>query len=203
MKNVKNLLLAAALLLSMGAQAQSERKMRYFELELGAGTVLGTSDMKIGDYFTDNKAGYSYFLEGRYNFDRLPLDLGLHLGVSSFNRSIDDLDYFIDNFKGDDINFLSYDIMAVADFNLRRTKAVSLFVGIGAGYSALNNDHFDVDTYGEFKDGIKGSFIFMPRVGVELFHHIRVTADYKLVEKSNRNFGISLGVVFGGGVKRK
>lgn len=54
--------------------------------------------------------------------------------------------------------------------------------------------------WGGFSTGNKtASFCFMPRVGVELFHHLRITLDYKLQEKANRHVGISLGVVFGGG----
>lgn len=39
----------------------------------------------------------------------------------------------------------------------------------------------------------------MPRIGVELLHHLRVTLDYKFQEKANRHIGLTLGVVFGGG----
>ena len=49
--------------------------------------------------------------------------------------------------------------------------------------------------------GSSSSFCLMPRFGIELFHHLRVTFNYKLEEKANRHFNISVGVVFGGGRK--
>lgn len=87
----------------------------------------------------------------------------------------------------------------------RRRRNVSFFAGAGVGYAFLDNSApvvFD-DTqsnWGGFSTGSRsGSLCFMPRIGVELFHHLRVTFDYKLQERANRHFGLSLGVVFGGG----
>ncbi len=95
--------------------------------------------------------------------------------------------------------------MAVADYNFRRRRNVSFFAGAGVGYAFLDNSApvvFD-DTqsnWGGFSTGSRsGSLCFMPRIGVELFHHLRVTFDYKLQERANCHFGLSLGVVFGGG----
>ena len=105
------------------------------------------------------------------------------------------------------MDFKTENVLVVTDYNFRRYNKISFFTGIGLGYATLDNSlpiSFDDSkpNWGGFLTGYKkGSFCFMPRIGVELFHHLRMTLDYKLQEKANRHFGFSLGVVFGGGRK--
>lgn len=77
----------------------------------------------------------------------------------------------------------------------------------GLGYTALDTsgpirfDNSNPNWAGFSTGDKKGSFCFMPRVGVELFHRLRFTFDYKLQEKANRHFDLTVGFVFGGGRK--
>lgn len=42
-----------------------------------------------------------------------------------------------------------------------------------------------------------------PRVGVELFDHLRITAEYKATFKKKRNYmALNIGYSFGGGRKK-
>ena len=88
-------------------------------------------------------------------------------------------------------------------YNFRRSKNILFFAGMGLGLASHENaapiiligdNSYDIG-------GSSSSFCLMPRFGIELFHHLRVTFNYKLEEKANRHFNISVGVVFGGGRK--
>ena len=65
------------------------------------------------------------------------------------------------------------------------------FVGLGLGvaWSDINADGSRKGTH----------FAVMPRVGVELSHHLRITLAYKIFERANNHLTLSLGYVFGGG----
>lgn len=160
--------------------------------EIGGGLSFGADRLN----FDRSNPGAAFYAEARYNVQLLPLDVGVQVGGTIFHRESD---------HAGQLKFRSWNVMAVADYNFRRQRNVSFFAGAGVGYAFLDNSApvvFD-DTqsnWGGFSTGSRsGSLCFMPRIGVELFHHLRVTFDYKLQERANRHFGLSLGVVFGGG----
>lgn len=43
---------------------------------------------------------------------------------------------------------------------------------------------------------------FMPRIGVELWNHLRVSLALTAQEKANNQYTINIGAVFGGGRKK-
>lgn len=173
----------------------SVAEVRRFEGEIGVGLVFGADKLD----FDRNQLGASLHAEVRYNLRRLPLDVGIQAGGTIFHRESD--------YAGQ-LKFRSWNIMAVTDYNFRQTKKISFFGGLGLGYASLGASapvSFDGSqpNWGGFVTGRKdGSFCVMPRVGVEFFHHLRVTLDYKWQEKANRHFDVSIGVVFGGGRKK-
>ena len=161
--------------------------------DTGRARVVGRFEGEIGGGLS---FGAAFYAEARYNVQLLPLDVGVQVGGTIFHRESD---------HAGQLKFRSWNVMAVADYNFRRRRNVSFFAGAGVGYAFLDNSApvvFD-DTqsnWGGFSTGSRsGSLCFMPRIGVELFHHLRVTFDYKLQERANRHFGLSLGVLFGGG----
>lgn len=170
----------------------AERKVSQFEGEIGGGIPFGADKLN----FDKNKLGATLYVEARYNMQRVPLDVGVQVGGTIFHR---------ESVNAGQLKFKTWNVMAVTDYNLRRHKKISFFAGIGLGYASLDHSApitFDdlQPNWGGFSTGTKtGSFCFMPRIGVELLHHLRVTFDYKLQEKANRHFGLTLGVVFGGG----
>lgn len=198
---MKKLILALIFLLPgiFHAQAQSPRraespacKIGRIEGEIGVGALFGGDKLN----FDNNRIGATYYAEVRYNMSRMPLDVGLQVAGSIFNRDSD---------NAGDLKFKTWNIMAVTDYNILRCKKVSFFTGVGLGYAILDNSApitFDnsAPNWAGFSTGDKsGSFCFMPRVGVELFHRLRFTLDYKLQEKANRHFDLTVGFVFGGG----
>lgn len=198
---MKKLILALILLVSgiPGSHAQATRntasparKVGRIEAEIGVGALFGGDKLN----FDNNRIGATFYAEARYNLRRLPLDAGVQVAGSIFYRDSD---------NAGDLGFRTWNIMAVSDYNFRRGKTVSFFAGIGLGYAFLNNSApiaFDnsAPNHGGFSTGDKtGSFCFMPRVGMELFHRLRFTLDYKMQEKANRHFDLTVGFVFGGG----
>ncbi len=198
---VKVLIIALLAMVAAGAQnasAQKVRKVRAVEVEIGGGIVTPTDKLK----FDKNKLGWNAQVELRYNFKHLPLDLGLHVDGALLSRegqSIQDSGIeSIEDVKT--VNFASMTGLAVVDLNLRRAKNFSLFVGCGVGYGMLINDFEKIS---EISDIDKlGCFCVMPRVGVELFHHLRATLYYKHLKTEQSHFGVNLGIVFGGGKKK-
>ena len=183
-------------------KAKTPRKIRAFELELAGGIVSPTEKLS----FDKNNLGWTALGELRYNFKRLPLDLGVHVDGALFNREGQRLND-PESLKGiATAKFTSITGLGVVDVNLLRTKAFSIFFGCGVGYGMLLSDLTAIHNVQEIDQ--KGSFCVMPRAGIELFRHIRATFYYKHFEVggvkdlSQDHYGVSLGVVFGGGKKK-
>ena len=175
-----------------------KREVGSCEFEIGGAIALGSAELRNLDLkWDENEPGYSLHAEFRYNFALIPLDLGVRVGSSFFNRTL--FQVF------EDAEFKSINAMGVVDYTLFRKSAVSLFVGAGFGYSALDTSHLgDLDHQSpgikEFiKDHSKGTFCMMPRLGVEIAHHIRITASYLYQKSASNHFDLSVGIVFGGG----
>ena len=197
----KVLIIALLAVMAVGVQnasAQKVRKVRAIEVEIGGGIVTPTDKLK----FDKNKLGWNAQVELRYNFKHLPLDLGLHVDgalLSREGKTIQDAGIgSVEDIKS--VNFASMTGLAVVDFNLRRAKNFSIFVGCGVGYGMLINDFEKISEIGDIDK--LGCFCVMPRVGVELFHHLRATLYYKNLKTEQSHFGVNLGIVFGGGKKK-
>lgn len=172
---IKPLLFLLAIACYAAAQAQPQREIRRFEGELGGGVCFKGA---VAD------AGPAVFGEGRYNFGGVPVDLGIHISFNAF-----------DSRQGD---YLFYHFMAVSDYNVRIGGRHALFFGAGAGIG-----HFNAPEQGSCVGNTGLAFVFMPRVGIELFRHLRLAFDCKLMGKGYSHAGLSLGIAFGGGARRK
>lgn len=193
---MRNCILILALFCLFHGNAQTkDHSIGRFEGEIGAGLAFGTNKLN----FDKINPGATFYAEARYNMVHLPLDFGLQVAGTIFHRESD---------KAGQLKFKSWTFMALTDYNFLRMRKVSFFAGVGIGYASLENTAPIVfensqPNWGGFNTGEKkGSFCFMPRIGVELFHHLRLTATYKLAEKANSHFDLTVGVVFGGGVKK-
>ena len=185
MKRFWVILLGLTTLSAATASAQSyltKRTVGAVEVELGVG--LATAANSISQ-FGKARQGVEVNAEVRYNFHQAPIDLGLHFGLCSFTRSS-----HVGNYASKH-NFDSQSLMIVSDYNFFQGRMASLFVGAGAGV-AWNNLN---------ADGTKSGFnaCVMPRIGVELSNHVRITAAYKFYERANNHLVLSVGFAFGGG----
>lgn len=196
MKKYVILIFAIFCLSSVEAQDKSAYSVGNIEGEIGAGVVFGTD--KLG--FDKINPGAVFYAEIRHNFRKLPLDAGIQVAGTIFHRESD---------NAGQLKFKSWSLMAITDYNFLQKSRVSFFAGAGVGYTSSEHSApvvFDDSqpNWGGFSTGEKrGSFCFMPRVGVELFHHLRVTAAYKLADKANSHFDLTVGVAFGGGLRKR
>ena len=179
-------------------QSDTNQSIRYIEGEVGAGISFATDKL----LFDRNLPGATFYAEARYNLRYVPLDVGVQEGGTIFHREA-----FNERLK-----FRSVNVLAVTDCYLRRYSKISFFVGLGAGYASLNRSQPIMINLSDslpswsrrFSTGPETEvFCFMSRIGVELFHHFRVTLNYKRPrqDQAHRHLGLSLGVVFGGGLK--
>lgn len=171
-------------------------EVRRLEGEIGVGLVNGASKLSLDGC----DAGPLLYAELRYNLRALPIDVGVQLSSSYFHREADG--------QADRLQTKSGNIMAVADYNLFRGRKISIFAGAGVGCGVLNltapisitrpDEQWSGYSTGEGKAKIS----IMPRFGVELFNHLRLTLFYVGEERANIHFGLSIGGVLGGGRKR-
>ena len=156
---------------------------------LSAGFAFGGGRMENRDYniqhfefepFLGVSSG-AFLLgwEARYNFNR-PWDVGL-------------------NFAGD---FNGERITAVGDYLFLQRKRTTLFCGLGAGWAntrILNIDEA-IDEYGDACVASSDPCLCIyPRVGVEFFQHLRLTAALNTYNMKKAELAITLGVAICGG----
>ena len=178
-------LIAAFVLIGVDASAQYDyvaRDVRPIEVEFGVG--LATAANRVAA-FGKTRQGVDANIELRYNFESQPVDLGLYVAVCSFSRG-EQIGSYAKSYK-----FVSENLLLTSDYNFFKGSNVSPFVGLGLGvaWSDINADGSRKGTH----------FAVMPRVGVELSHHLRITLAYKIFERANNHLTLSLGYAFGGG----
>lgn len=172
---MRNVLILLFLVSSCVAAAQS-REVKKMSFEFGGSYSLAAN--RNGAKQIDGSFG-GYF-ECRYNLDRLPVDLGLHLGVTTFKR-----DFF---FMTPD--YRTFSTLAVGDYVFMRGHKISPFVGLGLGVSFSN-----VAT-GIFNEGYITSATCMPRIGIRMLNHISLSLDYQVIQTDYSHANLRLGVYF-------
>ncbi len=191
---MKHFIICLLAILYVGTASAQRINVGKVEGEIGIGTTFASSTLNLDR----NLIGAKFFGELRYNFKQANVDLGLHLSGTIFHREADLI-------LGQRLKSKSYSVMAVSNYHFWRGSKASLFVGAGLGYVRLNMTtpvSYDNSkpNYSSFITGDAANRVgFMPRVGVELFNHLRLTLSYTLVEKAHNHFSIGLSGVIGGG----
>lgn len=171
---------------SISAYGQIDNEIvQILEGEVKAGITT-----PIGEYHTGkSQISASLSLEGRYNFKGSPWDMGLMLDLSTARRSFEHL------YSGNHDRWQNNRTLALAltsNFNFRQGAKLNPFIGTAVGV-AFN------DVIGDKCFPSKGtSMIFAPRVGVEFFHHFRITTQLNLCRKGYNNFCLTIGLIVGG-----
>lgn len=145
-----------------------------------------------------NEVASAWGVEVRYNLKQLPADVGLTAGFSNSMHEYDAPNH--EWFKSAQYTYRTWQIAAVGDWNFRQGALVNPFAGLGLG---IGIDHTD----GWLTEGVTpekkcSHFMIMPRVGVELAHHIRITGDMRLGRKPFNAFCLTLGLTLGGRPKK-
>lgn len=175
-----------------GQDADKSGRFGHIEGELEIGIPFGLSKL----CFDKTGTGGSLAAELRFAFERIPVNVGVFVGMTNFYRNSD--------YYPGDIEFRSYNYMLVGDYKFKQYKYISFFAGAGLGVASLDTaspigiDHTASPYHSVTVGNSKSAFCFMPRVGVQFFRRVRITADLKLQEKANNNFNISIGYIIGG-----
>ncbi|MBD5170894.1 MAG: hypothetical protein HDT07_02660 [Bacteroidales bacterium] len=148
----------------------------------------------LGNYHNGDKlAGPDFGLEVRYNIPHTAWDCGLALNVSTAVYKFDEspkTDWYWEQSNR------SINIMAVGDYNFKQGSKFNPYLGMGLGlcsYDAVNEVLYK-------ESGI--AFVFRPRIGIELFRHLRLAVFTNITKVGHSNFGVSIGGVIGGRPKK-
>lgn len=178
-----------ALVIAPSLWSQNRTDVRAFEFEIGTGFTKGVNYIGMkGD------VGIQFLMEARLNLKESPFDIGMQFSLGGFTR------------KGASRYIYDYTIsprplITFVDYNYRKWKNVSLFGGLGIGMAAVYYKYESMYPEG-FDDKVQDwSFVANPRIGAEFFDHIRLTFDYKLLRQEYSFWGLTVGFVFGGGLK--
>lgn len=176
---------------AVGATAQDVTEVQKFEGEASLGFTC-----PVGGFHGGGKhIGPEFGLELRYNVPQTKWDVGAALNVTTaVHRFHPDYSEWISDQSNRTISFL-----AVGDYNFRQGRKVNPYVGAGIGVGSCEPIN-DV----EYDAGAKAAFVFRPRVGVELFRHLRVGVHATVVTRSGySNIGFTIGGVIGGRPKKR
>ena len=154
--------------------AQRAAEFHCVEVEFNGG-YSKCADMVIGG--TPNAFdSHTYSAEVRYNFQKIPFDLG----VRGYTTTLPDM---YDNIRG-------WGVDLVVDYNMLFTsKNIVPFIGIGGGKLFCDDSFYHPQS----------EWHLMPRVGIELYQHFRVTLGFDMYDFIDNYATLSIGVAFGGG----
>lgn len=169
------------------AYAAEPLRVQNFEGEARIGLAVGLGWHKgmRGDI------GPAFGLELRQNIKMSAWDVGLILdgvqGAVSEPRHNGNDRYHYSN--------RVVSVAAVGDYNFRQGRKINPFAGIGFGAGFYDQP---------VENDISGCLpVIIPRVGVELVHHIRLTASFHIIRNGFNAFDVSLGFVIGGRPKKQ
>ena len=188
------LIIFFAIALPAMANAQEIRRIES-EIALGTAVSGGAGEFSKMCY------GELGLAEVRLNLKEKPYDFGVQVGANLLVREND--------ISKTDVGFTSLDFLAVTDYNSELSDDIRWFAGLGAGLMYCDeNSHTELNTNGGYwqtftsSGGDEFTLCVMPRVGIEVWNHLRITAFYRIQEPANRHLGLSIGLVIGGGMTR-
>lgn len=132
------------------------------------------------------KGGLTMGLSMRYNIPETRFDCGI---TADFTGVIRDFERNPHTYQQTN-RILS--LALTGAYNFRQGKKVNPFAGIGIGvgfYDTVGDRIYDVSGTGA---------VFIPKVGVELWSHLRVFASAHIIRKGFNSIDIGLAVVIGG-----
>lgn len=179
------------MLCTMLAYATEPRLVQQFEFGVNAGLTVPLGGYHGGDLSGSVTLG----LELRYNVEDMPWDCGLILQTDGATRHYK----MEDGSKGyTSQTNATWAYGVTGAYNFRQGHRVNPFIG-----AAVCIGSYDQEGDGARKNVTPGeTFVFMPRAGVELFHHLRLTAHCMIVRHGFHTAGLAIGVVIGGRPKK-
>lgn len=187
MKRAVVLLLMLKLSMFMANAEEPEVQKLEGEVRMGLTTPVGTY------HYGKAQTSLSLALEGRYNIESTPLDVGFMIDLSTARRSYKD--FFREGFDYWQNN-RSLVMAVLGDYNFHNGTKVNTFVGAALGVA--KNDVVGDECF----PSSGNSLYFAPRIGIEFLYHIRLMTQLNLCRKGYNNLSISIGLVLGGRPKR-
>lgn len=175
------------LLYSVHSFAQN---VQQFEGEVNIGLTTPLSNYHNGQ----KMMGPEFGLELRYNIPQTFWDCGLLLNVSTSVYRYEDSpksDWYWEQSNR------SINIAAVGDYNFKQGSKINPYIGVGIGLSLY--DAIDEVVY----ESSGATFVFRPRVGIEVFRHLRIGLFATINKPGYHNIGVSIGGVIGGRSKKQ
>ena len=174
-------------LICLNMNAQNYNNVKPAEFEFGLGVI---SSNKYDGALA--KTGVNLFMEARLNVADTPFDVGLQATSGYFEREDDKYEL--------EQKISSNGLISFVDYNFRKWKDIAAFTGLGIGLAAIDNTYISEGVTSN--DVSDRSFVLNPRMGVELYNHFRITAEYKLMNSGYSFTGINMGIVLGGGYQK-
>ncbi len=166
--------------------------MQRFEGEVYIGMTLPASNFHDGSL----KLGPELGLELRYNIPESKFDCGIMVDVTTAIYKLTPLGESGDYRSVFEQSNRSVSYILNGDYNFGQGKKVNPYAGLGIGLS-INEPVTDV-----LYDYKGVNFAVRPRVGVELFRHLRVELHCLVNHRGYSAAGISIGAVIGGRPKK-
>ena len=171
--------------------------MRRWEGEVFAGPNIGIGKTESYGYYSHIEdshplIGYSLGIEARYNFEKLPLDVGLRFAFSKtgyneewksdgdISSGYESYDYWSEEY------YNSFVLAAVGDWKFNLGKRITPFVGVGFGMA-----------FNEFSSSIETKPFIMPRVGFNVKDFLRVSLSANFSDMAHNNMALTVGYLFG------
>ncbi len=154
-------------------QAQDVKK-NVLDLRFGVTYPLASTE-------ESSQLGPQFALEWRHNLCQSRFEVGAELYWGSALRSSDSS---IDNLRAE-----TFAVSALGYYRFYEAPKMHAFCGFGFGYARLTSACGEP---GFFQDYVIAS----PRVGVQMFKHLRLTADFRLSKKRYNTCGLTIGYVF-------
>ncbi len=187
MKRLLLLLLLSFCWFSIYGQETGAISVQKFEIEAGAGLVVGNPVNKYSAI-----PSVQCYIEARNNIPGIGLDMGFQMTMASFNRNT--------CYEAKEKVVCRFSTMTFLDYNYRRNRYITPFAGLGVGVAEI--DHYFPHAYedGSIQDdkSFTRSAILCPRFGFKFCNYGRLTLDYRWMDKRYSYFSLNLGVVFGG-----
>lgn len=150
---------------------------------------MGIQKNKAGNVVRSYDRGFTLGSEVRLNLLEKRISTGLQFTFTGWNRTSPEGSY---------VNHQNpFIFLVVGDYNfLNVHRRIIPFAGIALGYSIDRSWPYSIDYEGDYYT-LTSHFACSPRVGIEFFKRIRLTAEYQYIGNKNNFFNVKLGFVVG------
>ena len=148
----------------------------------------------LGNYHNGEKlVGPEFGLELRYNIPQTPWDCGVLLNASTAVYKYEETpktEWYWEQSNR------SVNVILLGNYNFKQGTKLNPYIGVGLGLSFY-------ESINEVLYKCSGTaFVFRPRIGIELFRHLRISMFSTINRTGYHNLGISIGAVIGGRPKK-